>query len=299
MKRTPRELALAALEEHKLAEDIREVTFAQIWKTASEVRERPRVPGCSACLGRVGCVIDVGDLGEGKGRTFTAIRGLKGDILELKQYTTTIHREDLDTIPPMDAIAVFDRISKVEDYLTTRAPSSVPESEAGRRGHLLVSKHRRQLRHGAQLLRFFPTLPPLLSRDRKLRERLSGSYPAFLETHNDPALQIGEFRGGVVAVFPRGRRPFEIVLYFRPAMKGRLCQWGGNQRWGMAQAIREVTGALRLELCVRGQPLDYRWWIHAAPGEEAFVRIVPSALVRVSDPQERWAELFRSHVGLE
>ena len=95
------------------------------------------------------------------------------------------------------------------------------------------------------------------------------------------------------------RHPFETVIYFRPSATGFLHEITGDQRWGLAQAIREVTGALRLELCLRGLPETYRWALHCGHEQDVFVRLIAECAVPLDDGPREWTEALREHMGMQ
>ena len=287
-----RALAETLLEEHLLSRDIREVSLADIRQAAAE---RPQVlqrrGGCRSCHGLSGPILDVGDLFQGK--TLLTAHACNEDFLEIHQITSTIHSEDLDSIPPMDAIYVIERLAKLEEYLLTQA------AKAGQTGFITIAKRRRQRQHGYQRIRFHHRVPSLIQRDRQYREQHGGSLAELLELNSTPELTLGEFRGGLAAVIPAPpRRPLEIVLFFRPSAAGHLYQLSGDQRWGIAQAIREISGAMKLELCLRGQQESYRWALHAGDGPDTFVRFWADKTDPLNDGPEQWADAMREHLGL-
>jgi len=292
------ELPDVLLGEHRMARDLRELSFDLVRDAAAA---RPRVirrqAGCRTCLGLSGPVLDMADLL--RGRTFTVASSLRDGVLELRQYSSTRHGDDLDTVPPMDAITILDRMAKAEEFLLRHAPGDHETVGTGLRGHVTIAKRRVARRHGYQRLRLHPTAPAVVQRDRAFLRRHGASRAALLELDNPAALTLGEFRGGLVAVIPeRPRRAFEIVLYFRPAAQGTLHGLEGNQRWGLAQALRELTGALRLELVRRGLPEDHRWCLHGGPGADLWVGLSASRAGTPGDGPRDWCHALRSHLGL-
>jgi len=277
----------ALLEEHTLASDLRDVAFADLVEAAAAHRG-----------GFPGPVVDVAELLRGK--TFLVADGFRDGLLSLRQYTSTFEEDDLDSVPPMDAVTVFERIRKAEEYLTAQADERFGERRDGRRGYLDVSKSKRAGEPGTQSLRFSSSPSPAQLEDHDYERREGGSVPGRLETETPAELALGEFRGGLTAAIPGVPScAFDTILYLRPSARGRLCDLTGDQRWGLAQAVREVTGALRLELTVRGHGEEYDWHLHAGPEQDVYLRVTTPAAVQVEDGPAQWAAKLRESLGLE
>ncbi len=284
------------LREQAHSDDLRTVPFETLASLASSSRLRSSAD-CSLCNAQSGAILDQGDLLGGK--TLTVLETANDQGIELRQYTSTDHDEDMDTVPPMDAITVMERISKVEQYLLEEASDHYPPTADGLRGWVTIRKHKRVGRHGFQQVRLQSSEPPWLERERHWRQHNGGSRPARLEVAATAETTVGEFRGGVTALLdPSSPRALEVVLFFRPSCSGWLHQVPGDQRWGMAQAIREVTGALRLELSLRGYPEAYTWVLHAGQNEELFVRLFVSHRVSREGGHESWVRALKDHLGL-
>lgn len=285
--------------EQRLAHDLKTLDFASVLAAATE--RQPGTPGrgdCALCGGAIGPVVDVVDLVRGKA-LLTAHR-VEGDALELRQITSTVHGDDTDSLPPMDAISIIEQLSKAENFLLSSGDPRWPESRADRRGWVEIGKRRRTRSHGFQTIRLLASEPKRVQRDREFTRRRGGGLPSVLETSNPPELLVGEFRGGLAAhVVDEPRRAFETILYCRPSATGLLCDLSGNQRWGLAQALRELTGALKLELSVRGLPVRYTWRLHAGEGLEPYVRIAAHRSISVADGPRDWVERLKSHIGVE
>jgi hypothetical protein len=297
-----REVDAAALEEQRLARDLAALDFATVHAAAAErsparparIASRP----CPICRGAFGPVLDTVDLMSGS--TFLTAHAVEQGELELLQVTSTRHRDDLDTVPPMDAIAVFEALSKAEGFLLGSGDSRFPETGPNRRGWVTIEKQRRPRRHGTQLLRLHATEPAIVARERAAIARHGGGLPSQLETRNPAELLLGEFRGGLAAAVPaQPRRAFEIVIWFRPGATGVLADLSGNQRWGLAQAVREVTGALKLELSVRGLPERYAWRFVGGAGLEPWLEIVTPRGTAVADRPQDWVARLKNHIGVE
>jgi hypothetical protein len=294
-----REVDSAFLEEQRLARDLAALDFATVLAAAAERTPPPdRGGACAICRGSFGPVLDSVDLL--KGRCFLTAQSAREDMVELRQVTSTRHRDDLDTVPPMDAIAVFEAMAKAEAFLLANGDPRFPETGPKRRGWVTLEKNRRPRRHGLQTLRLRATEPPWLARERAAIARHGAGRPSALETRNPTELLLGEFRGGLAAAVPADpRRAFEIVIWFRPSTTGVLTDLTGNQRWGLAQAVREVTGALRLELSVRGLPERYAWRFVGGPGIEPYLHVVTPRGTIVHDAPTAWVERLRAHIGVE
>jgi hypothetical protein len=299
-----RQVDAAVVAEQRLARGLAQIDFASVFAAAAErapAEPRPDANGhvgCPICRGHFGPVVDSTELM--KGVTFLTANQVVGDELELVQVSSTRHRDDLDSVPPMDAIAIFDALVKTEEYLLASGDPRFPESGPKRRGWVVVSKRRRAHGHGRQSIWLRASEPLAVARERELVAKNGGGTPSLLETRNPAELLIGEFRGGLAAAVPREPRcAFETVIHCRPSATGCLSDLNGNQRWGLAQAIREITGALRLELSVRGLPERYGWQVVAAVGIEPYVRIVTPRTTVVSDAPREWVEKLREHIGVE
>ncbi len=285
--------------EQRLAHDLKTLDFASVLAAAAE--RRPGTPArgdCALCRGAFCPVVDVVDLVRGQA-LLTAHR-VDGDALELRQVTSTLHADDTDTLPPMDAISIVEQLAKAESFLLSSGDSRWPESRTGRRGWVEIGKRRRSRGHGFQTIRLLAGEPKRVQRDREFARRHGGGRPSVLETSNPPELLVGEFRGGLAAALvAEPRRAFETILYCRPSATGLLSDLSGNQRWGLAQALRELTGALKLELSVRGLPVRYAWRLHAGEGIEPYVRIAAHRSIAVGDGPREWVERLKSHIGVE
>ena len=294
-----REIAAPLVEEQRLARDLKTVDFATVLAAASERQPaRERASPCSICGGSFGPVLDTLDLL--KGRSLLTAHTASEGVLELRQISSTRHRDDLDTVPPMDAIALFEQLAKAESFLLASGDSRFPQTAAGRRGWVTIEKQRRSRGHGFQSIRLHATEPASLVRERAFIAKHGAGRPSVLETRNPTDLLIGEFRGGLAAAVPAdAKRAFESVIWFRPSTTGVLCDLTGNQRWGLAQAVREVTGALRLELAVRGLPERYAWRFVGGPGVEPYLHLVTPRELLVPDGAREWVERLRSHIGVE
>ena len=295
-----REVEKAFLEEQRLASDLKTLDFATVHAAAAERRPAP-APGsgpCRTCHGGFGPVLDAVELV--RGQAFLTAHAAAGDVLELRQFSSTIHRDDLDTVPPMDAIALFEQLAKAESFLLASGDSRIPETGPGRRGWVTIEKRRRPRAHGFQTIRLHAREPKSVARERVFMAKHGAGRPSHLETKNPPELLVGEFRGGLAAAVPaQPQRAFDMIIWFRPGATGVLSELTGNQRWGLAQAVREITGALRLELAVRGLPERYSWRLVAGTGLEPYVRIVTPPEVEVGDGPREWVEQMRSHIGVE
>lgn len=293
----------AVLAEQRLASDLTTLDFATVFQTAAERtpaggRPHVKLESCRMCGGSIGPVIDSTELFQGV--TFVTAHAVERGTLELRQISSSRHRDDLDTVPPMDAITIFERLSKVERFLLSSGDSRFPETGEGRRGHVTITKSRAGGGHGFQRLRLHAAEPPTVVRERARVARHGAGLPALLETRSPKELLVGEFRGGVAAAMPANpRRAFETIVYLRPSGTGLLCDLTGNQRWGLAQAMREITGALRLELSVRGLPVRYSWRFVAGAGLEPYLRIVAPRDVTVHDGPAEWVGRLRAHIGVE
>ncbi len=289
----------ALLGEQRLASSLVALDFASVHAAAAE---RPRVivrgGPCRICSGRFGPVIDTTELF--RGTCFLTAHALIDGALVLKQVTSTKHREDLDSVPPMDAITVIEALARAESFLATCGDDRFPESSPGRRGYVSIAKRHREGAHGTQMLTLHPQPPPWLLREREFVARYGAGRPSVLETKTPAELMVGEFRGGLAAAMPAApRRAFEMFIWFRPGATGALSDLSGNQRWGVAQAIRELTGALRLELAVRGLPADYGWRLVAGADIEPYVHILTPKTLEVVDGPSEWVERLRAHIGVE
>ncbi len=296
---TPRRIDPALVAEQRLADRLQAVDFATVRAAAAE---RPaRIPSggpCRWCAGRFGPVIDTTELV--RGRSFLAVHGLRGPDLVLKQVSSTRHGDDLDSVPPMDAIALFEALARAESFLASCGDPAWPEVAPGRRGHIAICKRRGANRHGTQTITLHRDPPAWLLRERAFAARHGVGRASWLETRNPPELLVGEFRGGLVAAVPAApKRAFETVIWCRPGATGALADLSGNQRWGLAQAVRELTGALRLELSVRGLSESYGWRLVAGPGIEPHVRIVTPRATVVRDGPAEWVDRLRRHIGVE
>ncbi len=294
-----REVDVALLEEQRLARDLKAIDFASVMAAAAERRPARRGPGpCPTCHGSFGPVVEAVELV--RGQSFVTAHAVVDGELELRQFSSTIHQDDLDTVPPMDAIALFEVLSKAESFLLSSGDPRFPETAAGRRGWVTIEKLRRAHGHGYQSIRLHAQEPKCVARERVFAARHGAGRASVMETCNSAELLVGEFRGGLAAAVPGDpRRAFETLVWFRPSATGLLCDLTGNQRWGLAQALRELTGALRLELSVRGLPERYAWRLIAGPGLEPYVQIVAPRSVEVSDGPREWVERLRSHIGVE
>ncbi|HET6164929.1 MAG TPA: hypothetical protein VFG37_14765 [Planctomycetota bacterium] len=294
-----RKIAPEIVAEQRLAHDLKTLDFASVLAAASE--RQPGEPGrgdCPLCRGAFGPVLDAVDLV--RGTVLLTAHRVDGDTLELRQITSTIHVDDTDTLPPMDAISVIEQLSKAESFLLSSGDPRWPETRAGRRGWVAIGKQRRARGHGFQTIRLLASEPKHVLRDREFTNRHGGGRPSVLETTNPPELLVGEFRGGLAAqLVAEPRRAFETILYCRPSATGLLSDLSGNQRWGLAQALRELTGALKLELSVRGLPVRYSWRLHAGEGLEPYVRIAAHRSISVADGPREWVERLKSHIGVE
>lgn len=295
----PRRVEPALLAEQRLASTLAAIDFAAVWAAAAErPLSQSRGGPCRICSGRFGPVIDTTELF--RGTCFLTAHGLRGDALVLKQVTSTKHREDLDSVPPMDAITVFEALARAESFLASSGDERFPETSPGRRGHVSIAKRHHDGGHGTQSLTLHATAPKWLLREREFVARHGAGLPSFLETRTPAELLVGEFRGGLAAaVATAPQRAFELYIWCRPGATGALSDLSGNQRWGLAQAIRELTGALRLELAVRGLPADYGWRLVAGAGIEPYVRLVTPRTLQVADGPRDWVEKLRSHIGVE
>lgn len=294
-----REIDPVLLEEQRLARDLASVDFATVHAAAAErpAARRAAAP-CPICRGSFGPVIDAVDLL--KGQAILTAHAVVDGVLELRQLSSTRHRDDLDSVPPMDAIAIFEGIAKAEAFLLACGDPRFPETGAGRRGWVTVAKRRHARGHGFQSIRLHASEPPAVARERAFIARHGAGRPSALETRNPPELLVGEFRGGLAAAVPAdARRAFETVIWFRPGATGWISELTGNQRWGLAQAVREITGALRLELAVRGLPERYRWRMVAGPRIEPYLRLVTPAGTNVTDGPRDWVGQLRTHIGVE
>ena len=295
----PRRGEPALLAEQRLASNLAATDFATVYAAAAE---RPltqvRAGPCRICSGRFGPVIDMTELF--RGTCFLTAHGLRDDALVLKQVTSTTHRADLDSVPPMDAITIFEALARAESFLASCGDERFPETAPGRRGHVAIAKRRHQGGHGTQSITLHARAPKWLLREREFIARHGAGLPSFLETRTPPGLLVGEFRGGLAAaVATAPKRAFELYIWCRPGATGALSDLSGNQRWGMAQAIRELTGALRLELAVRGLPATYGWRLVAGAGIEPYVRLVTPHSLVVADGPSDWVERLRAHIGVE
>jgi hypothetical protein len=294
-----REVQAAQIEEQRLATDLRSLDFASVLAAAAERRPSRAARGpCPICGGAFGPVLDAVELL--RGRSLLTAHSAQAGVLELRQISSTRHGDDLDALPPMDAIAIFEALAKAESFLLANGDESFPETAPGRRGWVTIEKHRRPRRHGFQTIRLHASEPRCIESEREFAARHGAGRASALETRNPPELLLGEFRGGVAAAVPAGaRRALETTIWLRPGAKGCLSELSGNQRWGLAQALREVTGALRLELAVRGLPERYSWRLVAGPGLEPRLRIVTPRDTQVSDGPREWVERLRAHIGIE
>jgi hypothetical protein len=295
----PREIAAALIEEQRLARDLKNVDFATVQAAAAERNPaRDRASPCSICGGSFGPVLDTLDLLRGK--SLLTAHAVVDGVVELRQISSTRHRDDLDTVPPMDAIALFEAFAKAESFLLASGDSRFPQTGPDRRGWVTITKRRRARGHGFQSIRLHAAEPPSIARERAFIAKHGAGRPSLLETRNPTELLIGEFRGGLAAAVPAdARRAFETVIWFRPSTTGVLSDLTGNQRWGLAQAVREVTGALRLELAVRGLPERYSWRFVGGPGLEPYLHVVTPRELEVSDGAREWVDRLRSHIGVE
>jgi hypothetical protein len=301
-----REIDAATISEQRLARDLASIDFASVAAAAAERRPLERALGgpCPVCHGAFGPVLDATELV--RGQTLLTAHSFADGVLELRQISSTRHGDDLDAVPPMDAITLFENLSKAQSFLLLGGDARFPESgrapDGGttRRGWITITKKRRARGHGFQSIRLHPSEPESVARERAFVARHGAGRPSVLETRNPGELLIGEFRGGLAAAVPEGpTRAFETIVWFRPSATGLLCDLTGNQRWGLAQALREVTGALMLELSVRGLPERYAWrWIEG-PGLEPFLRIVTPKTTIVRDEPKEWVEKLRAHIGVE
>src|SRR5262245_19690238 len=104
----PREVDVAFLEERRLDRDLKTIDFASVWAAAAErspVAVRERGGPCPVCHGGFGPVLDAVELIRGS--AFLCAHSIDGDVLELRQFSSSRHGDDLDSVPPMDAIAIF------------------------------------------------------------------------------------------------------------------------------------------------------------------------------------------------
>lgn len=295
----PRKVDPALLAEQRLAENLGALDFATVLTAAVErPQAQARGGACRICAGRFGPVLDVSQLV--RGASFVTADGVVDDALVLRQVSSTHHGDDFDTLPPMDAITLVESLARVDAFLSACGDERWPAHADGRRGHVAIAKRRHDRRHGSQLVTFHPREPRWLLRERAFVARHGVGYASWMETRSDETLLVGEFRGGLVAAVPPvPRRAFEVVIWFRPGATGSLADLSGNQRWGLAQAVREITGALRLELAVRGLPESYGWRLVAGPGLEPHLRIVTPRETVVADGPTDWVERLRSHIGVE
>lgn len=296
---TRRRIDPALLAEQRLADHLATVDFATVLAAAAE-RPRTAAQGgaCRWCAGRFGPVIDTTELV--RGRSFLTAHAVVDGALVLKQVSSTRHRDDFDSVPPMDAIALFEALARAEAFLAACADPAWPEIAPGRRGHVAIAKRRGARSHGTQSITLHREPPRWLLREREFVARHGAGSASFLELKNPPELLVGEFRGGLAAAVPAApKRAFEMVIWCRPGATGALADLSGNQRWGLAQAVRELTGALRLELAVRGLPEVYGWRLVAGPGIEPHVRIVTPRTTVVRDEPSQWVERLREHIGVE
>ena len=289
----------ALLAEQRLADSLQSLDFVTVLNAAAE---RPRTVArggaCRWCAGRFGPVLDTTELV--RGRSFLTAHAVVDGTLVLKQVTSTDHRDDLDSVPPMDAIALFEGMARAEAFLAACGDSRWPETAPGRRGHVAIAKRRRPGGHGTQTIALYSREPQWLLRERAFVARHGVGTASALETRNPVELLVGEFRGGLAAAVPAATtRAFEVVIWFRPGAIGALADLSGNQRWGLAQAVREITGALRLELAVRGLKEDYGWRLVAGPGIEPHLRIATPRTTTVHDGPAEWVGKLRSHIGVE
>jgi hypothetical protein len=289
----------ALVAEQRLADRLQALDFATVRAAAAErTVTASRGSTCRWCAGRFGPVIDTTELV--RGRSFLAVHGLRGPDLVLKQVSSTRHRDDLDSVPPMDAIALFEALARAEAFLASSGDPAWPEVAPGRRGHVAICKRRNARTHGTQTITLHRDPPAWLVRERQFVARHGVGRASFLETRNPAELLVGEFRGGLVAAVPAAPlRAFETVIWCRPGATGSLADLSGNQRWGLAQAVREITGALRLELAVRGLPEVYGWRLVAGPGIEPYVRIVTPRSTVARDGPAEWVDRLRRHIGVE
>jgi hypothetical protein len=295
----PREIEPALIEELLLARDLASLDFRTVRAAAEERGAAARdASGCAICRGSFGPVLEQVELL--RGRSFLTADRVRDGALELLHVSSSRHRDDLDSVPPMDAITIFEMLAKAEAFLLSSGDPRFAESGPGRRGWVSIEKRRRAGRHGRQLLRLLPSEPKAVARERRRIARHGGGWPSQLETRNPPELLLGEFRGGLAAAVPaEPSRPFSIVIYARPGATGTLSDLSGNQRWGLAQAVREITGALRLELDARGLPVSFSWRIVAGTGIEPFVELGAPRSTRVDDGPREWTAVLRSHIGIE
>jgi hypothetical protein len=243
-------------------------------------------------------VLDVVELV--RGQSLLTAHQVVGDTLELRQITSTLHRDATDSVPPMDAIALIEAMAKAESFLLSSGDARWPETRDGRRGWVTIECHHRAKGHGFQTIRLHAQEPARVARARAYTKKHGAGLPAVLETRNPADLVVGEFRGGLAAQVPElPRRAFETILYCRPGATGLLSDLSGNQRWGIAQALREITGALSLELAVRGLPVRYTWRLHAGEGLEPYIRIAAHNKITVADTPRDWVERLKNHMGVE
>jgi len=294
-----RQIPAALVAEQRLAHDLKALDFATVLAAAGE-----RTPGapqrgpCAICRGAFGPILDVVELVRGQS-LLTAHR-VDGDTLELRQITSTIHRDATDSVPPMDAIALIEALAKAEGFLLSSGDPRWPETRHGRRGWVTIESHHRAKGHPFQTVRLHAQEPRRVARARAFTQRHGAGLPSVLETANPAELVVGEFRGGLAAQMPVApRRAFETILYCRPGATGLLSDLSGNQRWGIAQALREITGALSLELAVRGLPVRYAWRLHAGEGLEPYIRIAAHRSIAVADTPRDWVERLKNHMGVE
>lgn len=294
-----RQIPAARIAEQRLAHDLKALDFATVLAAATERSPgAPKRGPCSICRGAFGPVLDVVELV--RGQSLLTAQRVAGDTLELRQITSTIHRDATDSVPPMDAIALVEALAKAESFLLSSGDARWPETRAGRRGWVTIESRRRVRGHPYQTIRLHANEPRSVARMREFAKRHGAGLPSLLETRNPGELLVGEFRGGLAAQVPeRPRRAFETILYCRPGATGLLCDLSGNQRWGIAQALREITGALSLELAVRGLPVRYSWRVHAAEGLEPYVRIAAHRSIAVGDAPRDWVERLKDHMGVE
>ncbi len=296
---TRRVVDSALVEEQRLAKSLQTIDFQTVWSAAAERHPgKPAAGPCRICNGRFGPVLDSTELI--RGISFLTAHAVVDGALVLEQVSSTRHHDDLDSVPPMDAIAAFETLSRAESFLWSCGDSRFPEIAPNRRGWVTIEKQRRGRGHGIQTVTLHPREPKSLVRERAHIARHGAGLAALMETRGPTELLVGEFRGGLAAAVPMAaKRAFETVIWFRPSARGGLSDLTGNQRWGLAQAVREITGALRLELGVRGLPERYRWQLVAAPDLEPYLRITTPPDLVVHDGPSEWVERLRSHIGVE
>ena len=289
----------SALISTALAEDLRTLDPASV---PIPVHTPEPVPGdlpparCAVCAGRVGVIVDHAALAQGD--TFTVLAARGADCIEAWQFSSTDHEMPFHALLPLDAVCVLERAAKCAEWLAHHARALFQVDPA--QTWLTVSRRRGPGGHDGLRIRLWSREPTVHRRERERTATAGGSRAQHLEIAGNEDHLLGEFRGGLVAsIAEPASRSLETLIWFRPSARGELFRWNGDQRWGMAQALREVSGAIALELHRRRLPIRFQWTLHGARDADAYAHLVTPASTRVSDSPQTWASLLRAHLGLE